>query len=145
MEKLKKNVRPFMKLEVTCKAKTYEKLVESFKKENLSEPPVTMSLSAEEVEDIARDPANQFIVQQLKEVPHHTQAVERLIALSTEVSKTYPVEASFPVDSFGKPVDRFEQEMSSTLFSWKVMPYFRSKQDYRTHKKCKVHKISGPH
>ena len=69
MEKLKKNVRPFMKLEVTCKAKTYEKLVESFKKENLSEPPVTMSLSAEEVEDIARDPANQFIVQQLKECP----------------------------------------------------------------------------
>ena len=53
MEKLEKNVRPFMKLEVTCKAKTYEKLVESFKKENLSEPPVTMSLSAEEVEDIA--------------------------------------------------------------------------------------------
>ena len=45
MEKLKKNVRPFMKLEVTCKAKTYEKLVESFKKENLSEPPFTMSLS----------------------------------------------------------------------------------------------------
>ena len=66
-------------------------------------------------------------------------------ALSTEVSKTYPVEASFPVDSFGKPVDRFEQEMSSTLFSWKVMPYFHSKQDYCTHKKCKVHKISGPH
>ena len=101
MEKLKKNVRPFMKLEVTCKAKTYKKLVESFKKENLSEPPVTMSLSAEEVEDIARDPANQFIVQQLKEVPHHTQAVERLIALSTEVSKTYPVEASFQVDQVG--------------------------------------------
>ena len=47
-----------MKLEVTCKAKTYEKLVVSFKKENLSQPPVTMSLSAEEVEDIARDPAN---------------------------------------------------------------------------------------
>ena len=55
------------------------------------------------------------------------------------------MEASFPVDSFGKPVDRFEQEMSSTLFSWKVMLYFRSKQDYCTHKKCKVHKISGPH
>ena len=47
MEKLKKNVRPFMKLKVTCKAKTYEKLVESFKKENLSEPPFTMSLSVE--------------------------------------------------------------------------------------------------
>ena len=62
MEKLKKNVRPFMKLEVTCKAKTYEKLVESFKKETLSEQTVSMNLSAEEVEDNARDPANQFIV-----------------------------------------------------------------------------------
>ena len=72
MEKLKKNVRPFMKLEVTCKAKTYKKLVESFKKENLSELLVTMSLSAEEVEDIARDHANQFIVQQLKEWPNES-------------------------------------------------------------------------
>ena len=103
-----------------------------------------MSLSAEDVEDIARDPATHFIVQQLKEVPNHTQAVERLIPLSTEVSKTYPVEAAFPVDRFGKPVDRFEQEMSSTLFSRKVMLCFCSKQDYRTHKNCKVHKISGP-
>ena len=47
MEKLKKNVRPFMKLEVTCKTKTYEKLVESYKKENLSEPQFTMSLPVE--------------------------------------------------------------------------------------------------
>ena len=57
------------------------------------------------------------------------QAVKRLIALSTEVSNTYPVAASFPVDRLGKPVERLEQEMSSTLFSRKVMPHFRSKQD----------------
>ena len=87
-------------------------LVKSFK---LTEPPVTMSLTAAEVDEIASDLSNSSLVQDLKNIPCHTRAVERLIALSTQVSQTYPVEATYPADGYNNPEDSFEQEMSNTL------------------------------
>ena len=129
-------IRQFTKPEVSWKAKTYDKLVKSFRLADLTEPPVTMSLSPAEVDEVARNPSASSLVQELKRIPCHTQAVERLIALSTEVAKTYPVEAAFPVD-------RFEQQMSNVQFSRSIMPYFRSKQDYVSHRNCLLHKISG--
>ena len=136
-------IRQFTKPEVSWKANTYDKMVKSFRLADLTEPPVTMSLSPAEVDEVARNPSASSLVQDLKSIPCHTQPVERLIALSTEVARTYPVEAAFPVDRFNNPVDRFEQEMSNVLFSRSRMKYFRSKQDYVSHRKCLVHKISG--
>ena len=95
-----------------------------------------MSLSPAEVDEVARNPSASSLLQELKRIPCHTQAVKRLIALSTEVAKTYPVEAAFPVD-------RFELQMSNVQFSRIIMPYFRSKQDYFSHRNCLLHKISG--
>ena len=61
-------------------------MVKSFKLTDLTEPPVTMSMTAAEVDEIARNPSSSSLVQDLKNIPCYTQAVERLIALSTQVS-----------------------------------------------------------
>ena len=61
---------------VNWNAETYDMLVKSFKLTDLTEPPVTMSLTAAEVDEIARDPSSSSLVQDLKNIPCHTQAVE---------------------------------------------------------------------
>ena len=68
--------------------------------------------------DIAEDPSH-F---DLPFIPCHTQAVERLIGLVTDISVHYA------------GGDRFEEEMSNALYSREVMPEFKSKQDYVPHR-----------
>ena len=60
--------------------------------------------------------------------PCHTQAVERMIGLVTQIAEKFRVTGEHPVGQ------RFEQEVSNVLFSRLVMAYFKSKQDYRPHR-----------
>ena len=103
--------------EVNWQVKSYRDFLKEA--DNITEPPVTLRMSIEKVEEIAADPSKL----ELEEIPCHTQSVERMIALVTFIAKSFPVG------------ERFEQEVSNCLFSRKVMPQFKSKQDYRSHLK----------
>ena len=111
-------VRQFIKPEVSWKADSYDKLIQGLGIDDLTEPPVTMDLSSEEIEAIVRDPTKLTL-----QLPNHTTSVERRIKDVTAVS-----EAGYCIGVHPRMGNRFEQEMSNKLFSRAVMPSFRSKQ-----------------
>ena len=120
-------VREFNKSEVDWKAKSYEYLVKDLSPEDMTlEPPVTMDLTPEEVDAIADNPSKLG----LAHLPCHTQAVERRIKEVTKVAS-----AGYCIGVHPKNGNRFEQEMSNMIFSREIMPKFKSKQDYVSHRK----------
>ena len=110
-------VREFLVREVSWRLHSYRDFLDGA--DNITEPPVTLRMTIEEIEGIAANPSQLG----LEEIPCHTQSVERMIALVTHVSKSFPTG------------ERFEQEVSNCLFSRNLMPQFKSKQDYCCHLK----------
>ena len=89
------------------------------------EPPVTQGLTAEQVDAIADNPS----LLGLAHLPCHTQAVERRIKDVTKVAT-----AGYCIGVNPRTGNRFEQEMSNMLYSREIMPKFKSKQDYVSHR-----------
>ena len=104
--------------------KDYTDFIPSFKDTaNMTEPPITMDFDDDELEAIVRDPVNNF-PKLYWDMPNHTTCVERKIKLVTFISRNYEV---------GHSSGRFEQEMSSAIFSQLLMPQFETKEDYVSH------------
>ena len=110
---------------------SYDLFITSFKG-TLTEPPITMRLTQEEVLEVAEDPSKLRLTPDptklmrepstepgLETIPCHTQPVERMIGFVTKVSANYPAG------------DRMEEEISNCLYSRELM--FQSKQDYVSH------------
>ena len=76
-------VREFHKPEVDWKVKSYDKLINDLEFEDMTPPPITLNLTPEEVNAIAKDPSNLG----LDFLPNHTQAVERRIKDVTGVAE----------------------------------------------------------
>ena len=103
------------------KVTSYDKFIPSLTDmENLTEPPMTMRLTADRLNAIVEDPT----VFDVEDLVCHTQAIERHIPLVTKVAETYPVE-----DTEGE-TSRFEQEMSNTIFSRQRMPTYKHKYQW---------------
>ena len=119
-------VRSFIKPKVDWKAESYEQLVKDLDPEDMDlEPPVTQGLTAEQVDAIADNPS----LLGLAHLPCHTQAVERRIKDVTKVAS-----AGYCIGVNPRTGNHFEQEMSNMLYSREIMPKFKSKQDYVSHR-----------
>ena len=118
-------VREFHKPEVDWKVKSYDRLISGLRLEDMSPPPLTLDLTPDEVDIIANDPSKLG----LDFLPNHTQSVERRIKDVTSVAT-----AGYCIGVHPRNRNRFEQEMSNLLFSRTVLPKFKSKQDYTSHR-----------
>ena len=115
----------FVKPKVDWKAKSYDQISEDQKPEEMDlEPPVTMDLTPKQIDEIAETP----ILFSLAHLPSHTQAVERCIK-----NVTFVASQGYSIGVHPCNGNRFEQEMSTLLFSRGIMPRFKSKQDYVDH------------
>ena len=120
-------VQDFIKPTVNWKAKSYKYLVKDLSPKDMTlEPPVTMDLTSEQVDAIADNPS----LLGLNLLPCHTQAVQRRIKDVTKIAS-----AGYCIGVHPKNGNRFEQEMSNMLYSREIMPKFKSKQDYVSHRK----------
>ncbi|CAH1099116.1 unnamed protein product [Psylliodes chrysocephalus] len=91
--------------------------------ENLStrspEPPLTMGLPEEVLNDIVKNPATSMLFSEIKSYPCHTQAVEWAVKIVTEASAAVC------------GGDNRDGVIRAKLESHRIMPSFGSKQDYK--------------
>ncbi|VEN43556.1 unnamed protein product, partial [Callosobruchus maculatus] len=85
----------------------------------ITEPPLTMGLSGEVLNDIVKNPATSILSSEIKSYPCHTQAVERAVKIVTEASAAVC------------GGDNRDGMIRAKLESRGIMPSFGSKQDYK--------------
>jgi hypothetical protein len=93
-----------------------------WKKVEITEPPLTKTLSEEELMDIVSKGENSELWHsEIFQLPCHTQAVERCVKLVTEASR--------------KVADDIRRDgyIRTVLGSRALMPSFETKNDYRLH------------
>ena len=104
-------IRKFRPLQIKMKAQNYVDLVDWKKTEDITEPPFTFQYSSEELKSHIDNPT----IVKVPCAPFHTQSVERMIKLVTQVSSR--------VNGFVKR----HHEILNTVQSRKMMPKFDSK------------------
>ncbi|KAG5879013.1 hypothetical protein JTB14_038360 [Gonioctena quinquepunctata] len=86
----------------------------------ITEPPLTIGLPVEVFIDIVKNPDTSMMFSEIKSYPCHTQAVERAVKIVTEASATV-------CDNENR-----DGVIGAKLESREMMPYFGSKQDYKS-------------
>lgn len=110
------SVRKFKIPNINFKARNYTELVD-WKKCEISEPPILKNFSEVELKNIAE--GNFELIKKFRDIPCHTQAVERCVKLVTEASSKV---------CGAKNRDGI---IKSTLISRSMVPVFNTKKDYK--------------
>lgn len=117
-----KGIRKFMRPEINTDAQIYYEIVDLKNMQNVFEPPLLKEFSIEVITECIHTHEN-FVSVMIKNIPCHTQAVERVIQTVSRASNTV----------FGEK--NRHSKVCATLQSRAILPQTKSKKDYQNYLK----------